>query len=156
MCVFFFCFVFLQGARHPYASEAGKDSANPTAILLCAANMLQHMHLERHSTTIRDAVEKTIRQGKVGTFIVYLFGVLHCFQHCTWSYHDGWFCEQRKPVHTSWSRVCTVNCRPLVNNYQLSHIKSTVWTADLRGGRRVCYHCATMAPSTFLVSIIHL
>ena len=32
------------------------------------------------------------------------------------------------------SRHCTVNCRPSVRNYQLSHIRSGVRTADLRGG----------------------
>ena len=26
----------------------------------------------------------------------------------------------------SWSRFCTVNCRPSVRNYQLSHIRSGV------------------------------
>ena len=26
------------------------------------------------------------------------------------------------------------------------HIRSEVWTADLRGGRQVCYQCTTMAP----------
>ena len=28
----------------------------------------------------------------------------------------------------SWSGFCTVNCRPPVSNYQLSHIRSGVWT----------------------------
>ena len=46
---------------------------------------------------------------------------------------------------TSWSKFCTVNCQPSVSNYQLSHIRSRVWTADVRGGRRVCYHSATLA-----------
>ena len=43
---------------------------------------------------------------------------------------------------------CTVNCRPTASNYQPSHIRSEVWTTDLRGGWRVCYHCATVAYST--------
>ena len=33
----------------------------------------------------------------------------------------------------SWSRLCTVNCPPLVSNYQLFHIRSGVCTVDLRG-----------------------
>ena len=40
----------------------------------------------------------------------------------------------------SWSRFCTVNYRPMASNYQLSHLRSG-------GGRRECYHSATMAPS---------
>ena len=40
----------------------------------------------------------------------------------------------------SWSSFCTVNCQPLVSNYQLSHIRSGVWTTDHRGGRQVCDH----------------
>ena len=46
----------------------------------------------------------------------------------------------------SWSRFCTVNCRASVSNYQLSHIRFGVWTADFRDGRRVCYHYAPVAP----------
>ena len=45
---------------------------------------------------------------------------------------------------------CTVNCRPMASNYQLSHLRP--WQGSnpgLRGGRRECYHSATMAP-TFL------
>ena len=57
--------VHFQGARHAYAGQAGKNLANPTAILLCTANMLKHMHLEHHGQLIQDAVEKTIKGGKV-------------------------------------------------------------------------------------------
>ena len=44
----------------------------------------------------------------------------------------------------SWSRFCTVNCRPSVSNYQLSHIRSWVWTADFRGGKWVYYQCGPL------------
>ena len=47
----------------------------------------------------------------------------------------------------SWSRSCTVNCRPFVRNFHLSRTGFRVQTADLRGRGQVCYHCATMAPS---------
>ena len=43
---------------------------------------------------------------------------------------------------------CTVNCRPMASNYQLSHLRP--WQGSnpgLRGGRRECYHSATVAPS---------
>ena len=42
---------------------------------------------------------------------------------------------------------CTVNCRPTASNYQLSHLRPC-WGSKpgLRGGRRECYHSATVAP----------
>ena len=44
----------------------------------------------------------------------------------------------------SWSRFCTVNCRLTESNTHMS----SGWDSnyDLRGGRRVCYHGATVAP----------
>ena len=47
----------------------------------------------------------------------------------------------------SWSRFCTLNCRPMASNYQLSHLRqSREPNPGLRGGRRECYHSATVAP----------
>ena len=47
----------------------------------------------------------------------------------------------------SWSRFCAINCLPTASNFQLSHLR---WgkepNSDLRGGRRECYHSATVAP----------
>ena len=43
--------------------------------------------------------------------------------------------------------LCTVNCRPTASNYQLSHLRP--WQESIpgfRGGRRECYHSATVAP----------
>lgn len=34
---------FFQGARHPFAQAVGRNIANPTAMLLSAANMLRHL-----------------------------------------------------------------------------------------------------------------
>uniref|UniRef100_A0A7E4VD36 Isocitrate dehydrogenase [NAD] subunit, mitochondrial n=1 Tax=Panagrellus redivivus TaxID=6233 RepID=A0A7E4VD36_PANRE len=59
--------VFETGARHPYAEASGRNIANPTAMIICAANMLQHLHLEDHGRALRRAVEKTIKEGKVRT-----------------------------------------------------------------------------------------
>jgi len=59
--------VFESGARHAGFSMAGRDIANPTAILLCAANMLRHLELDLHANTIQDAVEKVIKAGKIRT-----------------------------------------------------------------------------------------
>ena len=42
---------------------------------------------------------------------------------------------------------CTVNCRPTSSNYQLSHLRlCRESNPALRGGRRECYHSATVAP----------
>ena len=42
---------------------------------------------------------------------------------------------------------CTVNCRPTASNYQLSHLRLCQESnPGLRGGRRECYHTATVAP----------
>ena len=61
------CVVYLdtQGARHAFAGQVGRDTANPTAILLCAANMLKHLNLDSHAKKIKEAVINTIQQGKV-------------------------------------------------------------------------------------------
>lgn len=42
---FFFGIVspLFQGARHPFAQAVGRNIANPTAMLLSAANMLRHL-----------------------------------------------------------------------------------------------------------------
>ena len=53
--------LFEAGARHPYAQAVGKNIANPTAMLLTSANMLDHMSLESHGTRIRNAVIKTVK-----------------------------------------------------------------------------------------------
>ena len=45
------------------------------------------------------------------------------------------------------SGFCTVNCRPTASNYQLSHLRpGRELNPGLRGGRRECYHSATVAP----------
>jgi len=58
---------FEPGARHAFADQVGRNAANPTAMLLCAAKMLHHLNLDYHSTLITKAVEKTIKDGKVRT-----------------------------------------------------------------------------------------
>ncbi|XP_067327355.1 isocitrate dehydrogenase [NAD] subunit alpha, mitochondrial [Anolis sagrei] len=46
---------------------AGKDLANPTALLLSAVMMLRHMGLQEYATKIEDACFDTIKDGKVLT-----------------------------------------------------------------------------------------
>ena len=42
---------------------------------------------------------------------------------------------------------CTVNCRPMASNYQLSHSRlCRELNPHLRGGRPECYHSATLTP----------
>ncbi|XP_061688682.1 isocitrate dehydrogenase [NAD] subunit beta, mitochondrial isoform X5 [Syngnathoides biaculeatus] len=57
----------MQGARHPFAQAVGRNIANPTAMLLSAANMLRHLNLDYHSQMVSDAVKRVIKQGKVRT-----------------------------------------------------------------------------------------
>lgn len=59
--------IFEPGARHTFSQAVGRNIANPTAMLLCAANMLRHLNLSLHSQQIIDAVERVIKLGKVRT-----------------------------------------------------------------------------------------
>jgi len=61
------CVVFEPGARHTYSEVAGKNLANPSAMLLCAANMLDHASLAHHGNKIRLAVQAVLGAGKVKT-----------------------------------------------------------------------------------------
>lgn len=61
------CIVFETGARHPFAQAVGKNIANPTAMLLGAANMLDHMNLTANANNVRGAINKVIKEGKVLT-----------------------------------------------------------------------------------------
>ena len=65
----------------------------------------------------------------------------HCIGHIT----TGSFMGRGSQYTYSWSRFCTVNCRPLASNYQLSHLRLG-WdlNSDLRGGGQECYLPATM------------
>jgi isocitrate dehydrogenase (NAD+) len=62
--------LFEAGARHPYAQAVGKNIANPTAMLLTSANMLDHMSLESHGTRIRNAVIKTVKSNTLTRDII--------------------------------------------------------------------------------------
>lgn len=59
--------VFEPGARHSFAQAAGRNIANPTGMLLAAANMLQHLNLQHHSRLVSNAVHKVIKAGEVRT-----------------------------------------------------------------------------------------
>lgn len=59
--------VFEPGARHAFAEAVGKNLANPTALLLCSANLLRHINREKSAQAIRRSVEHIIKEGKVRT-----------------------------------------------------------------------------------------
>ena len=74
------------------------------------------------------------------TFI-YLFGVLHRFQHCTGHITTGSW-KGRGNQYIQFVRV--LYCK-LPTNYQLSHLRPCREpNPSLRGGRRECYHSAMM------------
>lgn len=59
--------IFEPGARHAFATAAGKNIANPTAMLFCSANMLRHLNLPTYALQIENAVNKVIKAGKYRT-----------------------------------------------------------------------------------------
>ncbi|KAJ1525428.1 hypothetical protein ONE63_010241 [Megalurothrips usitatus] len=61
------CVVFEPGARHTFAQAVGKNVANPTAMLLCAAKMLNHVNLRFYGDMLRGAIDKVLKGGKVRT-----------------------------------------------------------------------------------------
>jgi isocitrate dehydrogenase len=48
-------------------AKPGKNSANPTALLLSAVHMLKHLRLEEYAQPIHAALLKVITEGKVLT-----------------------------------------------------------------------------------------
>ena len=80
---------------------------------------------------------------------IFLFGILRCFQHCTGHITTGSWKGRGTSTYSSLG-FCTVNCQPTASNYQLSHLRPCRESnPGLRGGRRECYHSATMAPAIY-------
>ena len=59
--------VFEQGARHVSADLAGKNLANPTALLLSTSMMLRHLQLHNFSDRLEEAVLQVYARGEPGT-----------------------------------------------------------------------------------------
>ncbi|XP_059082217.1 isocitrate dehydrogenase [NAD] subunit beta, mitochondrial-like isoform X1 [Tigriopus californicus] len=59
--------VFEPGARHTFDEGVGRNVANPTAMLLSAAKLLEHVGLDNHAKKIKTGVDKVLRAGKVRT-----------------------------------------------------------------------------------------
>lgn len=61
------CVVFESGARHPFAQAVGRNIANPTAMLLSSARMLEYMGLYDYGKLLSDAIHDVINGGKART-----------------------------------------------------------------------------------------
>ncbi|RVE48253.1 hypothetical protein evm_007110 [Chilo suppressalis] len=80
------CAVFEQGARHIFSGAVGKNIANPTAMLLCSANLLSHVNLPTYSRMIKNAINTVLKDGKVRTKDLggqsttkdFTYAVIHC------------------------------------------------------------------------------
>ena len=81
-------------------------------------------------------------------FLIYLFGVLCCFQHCTGHITTGSW-KGRGNQYIQFVRV--LYCKLPTNGKQLSHLRPCREPhPGLRRWRRECYHSATVAPKYFL------
>jgi len=59
--------IFEQATRHTGQDIAGKNLANPTALVLSSIIMLKHLGLSKFAFDIEKALDKTYREGKVRT-----------------------------------------------------------------------------------------
>lgn len=59
--------VFEPGTRNTGASVAGRNIANPVAMLNSACDMLEHLDLQSHAHLIRDAIDRTLNVDKIHT-----------------------------------------------------------------------------------------
>jgi len=60
----YLCFLQVHGTA---PDIAGKDLANPTALLLSAVMMLRYMEMGEYASRIEKATLKTISEGRVST-----------------------------------------------------------------------------------------
>lgn len=59
--------IFEPGSRHSFKEAFGRQIANPTAMILCCANLLCHLHLDEYGNALRSSVKKVICDRKVKT-----------------------------------------------------------------------------------------
>uniref|UniRef100_C1C2H4 Isocitrate dehydrogenase [NAD] subunit, mitochondrial n=1 Tax=Caligus clemensi TaxID=344056 RepID=C1C2H4_CALCM len=59
--------VFEPGARHTFDAGVGKNVTNPTAMLLSAAKLLEHVGLDAHGGKIKNGVERVLKSQKTRT-----------------------------------------------------------------------------------------
>ncbi|ROT71305.1 Isocitrate dehydrogenase [Penaeus vannamei] len=59
--------VFEPGTRNTGTAVAGRNIANPVAMLNASCDLLEHLNLNNHATMIRDAINKTLCIDKIHT-----------------------------------------------------------------------------------------
>lgn len=59
--------IFEPGTRNTGTSIAGKNIANPIAILNSAVDMLHHLGHNTHADIIENAINKTVNEDKIHT-----------------------------------------------------------------------------------------
>lgn len=68
VCVFGFKYaVFEPGTRNTGTAIAGRNVANPVAMLNASVDMLYHLGHKNHADAISEAIHKTICEDKVHT-----------------------------------------------------------------------------------------
>ena len=58
---------FEPACRHMFSVAAGRNVANPTAMLVAASHLLNHLNLPFYGRMVLEAVDKVIKTGKVKT-----------------------------------------------------------------------------------------
>lgn len=59
--------VFQPGARHTFADAKGKNIANPLAMILCSACLLEHINLKSYAARIRQAIHTVMTEKNIST-----------------------------------------------------------------------------------------
>ncbi|KAB7494076.1 Isocitrate dehydrogenase [NAD] subunit gamma, mitochondrial [Armadillidium nasatum] len=59
--------VFEPGTRNTGTAIAGRNIANPVAMLNASCDLLEHLELENHANLIRSAIEQTLNEDQIQT-----------------------------------------------------------------------------------------
>lgn len=70
--------MFEPGTRNTGTSIAGKNIANPIAMLNASVDMLRHLGCEHHADAIADSIYKTICDDRIHTAGMYCRLVITC------------------------------------------------------------------------------
>lgn len=121
-----------QGARHPFAQAVGRNIANPTAMLLSAANMLKHL---KWVSLLVLVVRNTSH------FIPYLLILVHCNRQALESTLKCLFVYMLTYVQDGSSHflIVTVLCCSL--EYHSQMVSDAVKRVIKQGKVSVCVDC---------------
>ncbi|CAF0931469.1 unnamed protein product [Didymodactylos carnosus] len=67
--------IFEPGARHPFLTGAGRNIANPTAMLLCGVNLMRYLNLEAAMNGLKSSSntqQKLVREPAVDTIKMFV------------------------------------------------------------------------------------